>query len=424
MKRSPGRAGPIEIKLAAARTRLILEKPFIGALVMHLPLRRAGAWCATIATDARTIYYNPPYIERLGFAETQFVVAHAAMHCALGHFARRGHRVLARWDIATDYAVNQILVDEGMKPPAGVLLDPAFRGLAAEEIYPLLPAECDQGTLDRHIADPLQSESEGRAGNPGARSLRPGSPRPVGEAAPDHGPIDTWDDAGNERRHHPGAAPLPPAPARAEVEALAASWQSRLALAAQHARRAGRMSAATLRLVDTLLRPHVPWRALLARYLANLARDDYSYARPSRREGAALLPRLASGEADVCVALDTSGSISERELGEFTAEVDAVKAQVRARVTLLACDQALDARGPWNFEPWQQVVLPAALGGGGGTSFVPVFEWIAQEHRRPDVLLYFTDAEGDFPDRAPDYPVLWLVKGRARVPWGDRIQLN
>ena len=35
-----------------------------------------------------------------------------------------------------------------------------------------------------------------------------------------------------------------------------------------------------------------------------------------------------------------------------------------------------------------------------------------------------TDAEGEFPRQAPAYPVLWLVKGRGKVPWGERIQLN
>jgi len=64
------------------------------------------------------------------------------------------------------------------------------------------------------------------------------------------------------------------------------------------------------------------------------------------------------------------------------------------------------------------------LSGGGGTDFAPAFDWIAREGLRPDVVLYFTDAEGDFPPSPPPYPVLWLVKGRAEVPWGERIQLN
>ena len=54
----------------------------------------------------------------------------------------------------------------------------------------------------------------------------------------------------------------------------------------------------------------------------------------------------------------------------------------------------------------------------------PVFAWVERQDRAPELLLYFTDAEGSFPERSPDYPVLWLVKGRKPIPWGQRIQLN
>ena len=59
-----------------------------------------------------------------------------------------------------------------------------------------------------------------------------------------------------------------------------------------------------------------------------------------------------------------------------------------------------------------------------GTDFRPVFDWVARQDHRPELLIYFTDAEGEFPAAEPDYPVLWLVKGRTPVPWGQRIQLN
>ncbi|MCU7958997.1 MAG: hypothetical protein KZQ58_03165, partial [gamma proteobacterium symbiont of Bathyaustriella thionipta] len=53
----------LETKLAAARTRLILDKPFLGALVLRLPMIAANPdWCRTTATDARKFYYNPAYI--------------------------------------------------------------------------------------------------------------------------------------------------------------------------------------------------------------------------------------------------------------------------------------------------------------------------------------------------------------------------
>jgi predicted metal-dependent peptidase len=70
------------------------------------------------------------------------------------------------------------------------------------------------------------------------------------------------------------------------------------------------------------------------------------------------------------------------------------------------------------------MVLPVEISGGGGTDFQPVFEWVAKEQLNPDLLVYFTDAEGQFPEREPAYPVAWLVKGKARTPFGIRIQLN
>jgi len=126
----------------------------------------------------------------------------------------------------------------------------------------------------------------------------------------------------------------------------------------------------------------------------------------------------------VAVALDTSGSVSDREIQEFIAEVDGLKGQIRARLTLFACDADLAEGGPWVYEPWEALGLPSELNGGGGTRFSPVFDWLEGQGRRPDLLVYFTDAKGEFPVVEPAYPVIWLVKGRAKVPWGQRIQLN
>jgi predicted metal-dependent peptidase len=407
----------IETKLGAARTRLILEQPFIGALVMHLPLVAASpAWCETTATDARAIYFNPAYVEALTLAQAQFVLAHEAMHCALGHFARRSHRTHRRWDVACDHAVNLLLAAEGFRPPPGALANPGFRGLSAEEIYPLIPPDTPERTLDRHL---FGSGAETGAGAV-ASAAAPVDRRPSGAGFEE---MDGWDDAGNERRR--GASRMAPAAAGPnERDELARRWQARMASAAQQARIAGRLKDSWLRAVDGLIEPQLPWRMLLARYLMNAAREDYSFQRPSRREGEALLPRLAGGELDLHVALDTSGSIGREELAQFTAELDALKGQIRARVVVHGCDERLDPRGPWSYQPWEPIRLPAAIGGGGGTSFRPVFEWVAARRLRPDLLLYFTDAEGEFPRVAPDYPVLWLVKGRGKVPWGERIQLN
>ena len=123
-------------KLAIARTRLILDKPFLGALVLRLPLVAADpSWCKTATTDARKLYFNPEYVESLDIQETQFVLAKQALHCALSHFSRRHHRIRQRWQLACDYAVNPLLIHDGLRPPPGNPVDENFEGMTAEEIY-------------------------------------------------------------------------------------------------------------------------------------------------------------------------------------------------------------------------------------------------------------------------------------------------
>jgi predicted metal-dependent peptidase len=410
----------IETKLAAARTRLILDQPFLGALVLRLPLVAADPkWCRTTATDARKLYYNSAYVEALSLGATQFVLAHEALHCALSHFARRHHRLKHRWDIACDYAINPLLIQEGLSPPPGVLVEDHFAGMTAEEIYPCLDDNSDeQDTLDEHIYDREQTDTRTRdqehrgQGDKTTRSRRDKLPRGQNRQG----------DANPESR----GVPLPPPPLTSqEQQALMVLWQQRLAGAAQQAMQAGKLGATMARMVDFLLQPQLPWRMLLARYMTATARDDYSYIRPSGRRGdPAIFPSLRSAQINLAVALDVSGSVSEKEISEFLSEIDALRGQLRARITLLACDEMLSHDSPWLFEPWEDLELPRELHGGGGTSFVPVFKWVASQDTSPDLLIYFTDAQGVFPHGPPSYPVIWLVKGKAKVPWGQRVQLN
>jgi len=389
----------IETKLTAARTRLILDKPFLGALALRLPMVVADPkWCQTTSTDARSFYYNPSYIDALSLEQTQFVLANQALHCALSHFARRQHRNKFRWDIACDHAINPLLVKDGLTPPPGTLVLECYEGMTAEEIYPFI----DENDSD----EPSESPKQDGDGSGDSK-----------DESRDSGANDS------ERKESNGAAEPRPLSA-SEMESLSAQWQQRLAGAAQQAKQAGKLGGALGRMVGEMMQPKLPWRLLLARYMSQFARDDYSYMRPSRREGEMILPSLRSAQTDIQVVIDTSGSISEQEIEEFISEVNAIKGQLRARILLHACDTALAEAGPWTFEPWDEFKMPEKIQGGGGTDFRPIFDWITRQGREPDLLLYFTDAMGDFPAHEPPFPVFWLVKGKEAVPWGQRIQLN
>lgn len=453
----------IENKLSSARTRLILDKPFLGALVLRLPLQAADpSWCPTTGTDARKFYYNPEYIAELRKDEAQFVLAHEALHCALSHFARRGHRIKHRWDIACDYAINPLLVDEGLTPPPGSLMMSEYRGMTAEEIYPLIEDNDMSETLDQHLYDKQDQTSEGgqdkqqnpleqqnnktESGGEG-QSERPEEQKSSGDKPTEsegEGQDNNQDPEqensapprqdNQQEQQHPNPTEASEQPTQtaepqplneSEKDALHTQWQQRLAGAAQQAQQAGKLGEGIARMIDFFLQPTLPWRVLLARYMNSISRDDYSYTRPSSRRGdPAIYPSLRSAQMNVVVAVDVSGSIHRDELSEFIAEIDSLKSQVKAKVTLLTCDSQITGDSPWVFEAWEHCRLPERIIGGGGTNFNPVFDWVEDRNMHPDLLIYFTDAEGRFPEQQACYPVIWLVKGKQPIPWGQRIQLN
>jgi predicted metal-dependent peptidase len=371
-------------KMAAARTRLILDKPFLGALALRLPLVEAeDNWCPSTWCNGKSLYYNRAYIDSLDIGQTQFALSREALHCALLHFYRRGNRDKSLWENACDFAVNPLLIEDGLKPTPDTVYLPEFDGMTAEEIYPLL----------------LNNESEREQSNPR-----------VGD-----------DDSGQRSSQQQIAQGLRPS----EMEILATQWRQRLAAAAQRAQQAGKLSEEMARFVDFFLQPKLPWRSLLAQHLSATARNDYSYTRPSTRRGdPAVFPGLRSEEIDLVVAVDTSGSIREAEIVQFFSEINAIKGQIRARIVLLCCDVEIDDEFPLIFEAWDEFDFEPRLHGGGGTDFRPVFRWIDQQDMRPDTLVYFTDACGQFPEQEPPYPTVWLVKGGQEVPFGARIQLN
>lgn len=477
----------IELKLSAARTKLIIDKPFLGALVLRLPVIKADPqWCERTATDAKSFYYNEAYIESLSLEQTQFILAHEALHCALSHFARREHRVKHRWDLACDFAINPMLIKDGLSPPPDSLHLKVYEDMTAEEIYPLLQDNDNNETQDRHIYDEDESgegdDSQGNDDDP-LKEVSQNNDRekpkkdidkskqgeqppkdPFNNKPDDKGEGDqqSSQQSGSQKKKQQGdsdtksdqaakdsdkvppieneqanqhdletkqesdrGAAQPKPLNHDERENLNIQWKQRMAGAAQSAMQAGKLGDDMARMLDFLLQPELPWRNLLAQYMSSIARDDYSYTRPNARRGdPAIFPSLRSAQINIIVALDTSGSISDSEIAEFVSEIDAIKSIMRAQITLHTCDSSLNSNGPWMFEAWDEFKVPEKIIGGGGTNFKPVFEWAEKRDIAPNLLVYFTDAEGAFPEYEPSFPVLWLIKGKKKVPFGDRVQLN
>jgi Putative metallopeptidase domain/VWA-like domain (DUF2201) len=115
----------------------------------------------------------------------------------------------------------------------------------------------------------------------------------------------------------------------AEVKEQESKWRVALKQAATMAKSQGRLPASMDRLINKLLDPQTPWREVLRTMLTSVCKDDYSWSQPNRRYSArhgghaqALLPSLHSPRLGrIVVAIDTSGSIGQKELDEFLAEI-------------------------------------------------------------------------------------------------------
>jgi predicted metal-dependent peptidase len=127
----------------------------------------------------------------------------------------------------------------------------------------------------------------------------------------------------------------------------------------------------------------------------------------------------------IAVAVDTSGSIKcdSTLLKTFLSELQGIlDTTAPEKLHLLDCDARVHTHT--EFAPGDDL-RGTIFHGGGGTSFTPVFDWLADHDIAPDVLVYLTDLEGSFPDSEPAFPTLWLNYGspRATAPFGQTIHI-
>jgi predicted metal-dependent peptidase len=389
---------PASDLFAKARAALLVGAPFWGVLSLRLaPIEDPSI--ETMQTDGVSIRYNPDFVAGLSRSLLRTTIAHETMHCAALHHTRRGGRNLRRWNIACDYAINPLLVEAGFELPDGMLLDPAYAGLSAEDIYARLPPD------DREDDDDQGSEDPGGMG---------------GVIDPPPGGIGSGDGGASAQPGLSGTR----FPSTAGLARQEENWAIATAQAEATARAMGIGAGDAARAIREQVAPKVDWRDVLRRYLSAAAKSDYAWTPPNRRHIARglYLPSLRSESlGPVVVAVDTSGSIDEATLAAFSAEITAIMDEAAPEaIHVVYCDDAI--AGTETYQPGDVIDLTPR--GGGGTAFRPVFDWIARSDIQPACAIYLTDLDGDDFGPAPDYPVLWVSTWKTDAPFGEIISLG
>ncbi|WP_157081726.1 vWA domain-containing protein [Fervidicola ferrireducens] len=384
-----------------ARSKLVLKNQFFGTLALYLqpePDKKIG----TAATDGRVLKYNEEWLEEVkqkyGLEAVITIIAHEVLHCALGHVWRRGTREPLLWNIACDCAANLILRESGFKLPQGALVNEAYSGKTAEDIYALLQKNgiSKGGTtiilLDNH--DLWGNAHPGGNGDTGdkdaAKDIIAGSGTAKGDIA----------------------------------GTLENEWKNRLVSVASALKSQGKLPASLERIVEEIAQPQIPYRYVLAEYMQRIE-NEYAWGPFDRRfvhAGEYLPSTNSEGFDEIVVAIDTSGSISDVEIKQFIGEVMSIASIGANTLHVVFCDAKVQG---WYTMSAQDEVPPFKIKGGGGTDFRPVFDAVAEKGMQPAVLIYLSDGYGDYPEKEPEYPVLWVMtRNHQNPPFGRVVTLD
>jgi len=361
----------------------ILRNPKYIALsgVMMVGSRAVADDVPTACTNGRDEWYGRGFIESISDAQLRFVVLHECYHKMYRHLITWRHLYDENPKLANcacDFVINQLIVDDNSDGWAqsieGACLDDKYRGWDSAAVFADLKKQVEESGSDGGVGDSF------------------------------------------DKHHWEGA------------EGLSPDEQKQLAKDIDTAVRQGALAAAKLgtrgnRQVDELLDAQVDWREVLRDFISTTcAGNDYStWARPNRRYRAAgiYLPSGISETVDeLVVAIDTSGSIRQRELTAFLSEVKGCCDNVRpAKVHLLYWDTKVCRAEAYLIDELGSITQSTKPAGGGGTDVHCVPTYLSEQGISPQAVIVLTDGHlyGGWGEWSA--PVMWCVlDNKSAVP--------
>jgi predicted metal-dependent peptidase len=369
----------------------------------------------TFATDIENLYYDPEVLHKWNKETTLFALLHEVVHCIYLHpgtfgVLRLGSKDQAVWNMACEYVVNsetkEILQLSERELPQNIYYDSQYTGKTTEQVYEILKKKKHNFTWLKIAIN--QSNIESSCGNCGRKlnegDFKSGKCRGCGKELPDrnHGFIDV---------HLPQ-----------EVREKVQQAVERILAGYEICKNKGTLPAGIERQIGELKQAQVPWERVLHRLVGQVVtQDDYRWETPNHRHPLSeefIIPGLRSEKVgEIVVAIDTSGSIGQQEMDSFAGEMKKLHSLVE-EILVLTCDCSLYEKV--KTRNIQEFLSKLKMKGGGGTSFIPVFDELKKTKCTPSILIYFTDGYGNFPEVSPKrYPVLWvLTENHQDPPWG------
>ena len=359
----------------------------------------------TACTNGRDEWYGRAYVDGLTDPEFRFIIVHESMHKMKRHLSvykwvadKYGHRIA---NMAMDYDINLEITDENPDGfcvmPKGGLLDEKYRGMTVPAIAKSLYEEQQQQQQQQQQSGVTESGS--------------GTPDNTSSGFDEH----DWEGANS----------------------LSQEEQDELQRDVEDAIRQGALSASKMgkggnRSIGELLKPQINWRDALREFVTTTCRgNDYSTWRTPNRKYLPLRTYVPSGVSEtvdeLCIAIDTSGSIGQLVLTKFMSEVksacDITKPDT-VRILYWGSEVVRD-------EVYKRHEIPNILNstkpvGGGGTNAECVPEYLKANNIKPQAVINLTDGHVFGGWGQWSCPLLWCIidNKRAKPNTGKVLHIN
>jgi predicted metal-dependent peptidase len=344
--------------------------------------------------DEKRMFYNPDYLmeNREDLNQLNIDMLYSAMAAVLKHSLRARsipNLQPQAFNQAAGMASSHTLSEYGFKLPADHAVDPAYRGMSAEEIYKKLvddPEDQDDEGNEQEEGDD-DSQDDGSGGDDGD-----------GDGEGQDGDGDGDGDGGIYN------VDISPSEASTPEELHAAEREAdrgiQMGVAAEKS--FGNDSVAMRRALKKLTEAYIPPYEIMSRFIIEKIKVGNDWTRKAKRHMhmPVYMPRHKSTGIlnDMIIGLDTSISVTDEMnklhiqiIFDILEEVD--QSGVTPKLTAIYCDSAVC--GVEELESGQE----ATPYGGGGTRFDPVFTHIVENDLQPKGVIYFTDGQLSGEDR-------------------------
>ena len=386
----------------------IMAKPELVALsgVMMIGKREIREGIPTACTNGRDEFYGREFVDGLNDAELRFLVLHEVYHKLYKHLTTwrwmyDEHPKMA--NVACDFVINVQIMDElgrdgWVKMPEGGCYDDKYRGWDAAQVF-----------RDLQKRSPPQEGGGGGQGQPGQSGS--GMPSGIPEGFDQH----DWD----------GAQEM----TEAEKQDLAREIDEALRAGVLAA---GKTGSGGDRSFEELLAPQVDWREVLREFIqTTCAGKDYStWKKPNRRymgAGYYMPSGISEQIGEIVVAIDTSGSIGDRELSVMLSEVKEIADTVHPEaVRLLYWDTEVCADEHYEGDAMANIAQSTKPAGGGGTMVECVPQYLQDKQIKAQCVIVLTDGYLGGTWGSWHHETLWVIldNNRTTSPVGKTVHVK